>query len=116
MVDHSYEPNFSTFHPFFLTGTELQGCDGIKIEEHLPMAVKGVMTGLALTSMSAALFVGYNIFVNEKLSIHPSKLIGYMCYCEAISCFNALIWIVNPMEYICYFGLHYLYNWSTFTM
>jgi len=46
--------------------------------------------------MISATFIAITIFYNEKLRIHPSKLIGYMCICEAMASFNALIWAANP--------------------
>lgn len=65
-------------------------------------------------SMLAAIIVAITIFYNPKLRQHPSTIIGYMCICDALSCFNALVWAINPADFICYFGLHMAYSYSTF--
>jgi len=78
------------------------------------MGVLALFTVLAVFSMFCACYVAYTIFYNAKLSIHPSKLIGYMCLCEGIASYNALIWAANPEVVICYFGLHYLFSWTLF--
>ena len=100
--------------PFFLTGTALKGCNSsefvISEDNNLQRAM---YSGLALLSIVSSTIVATVIFYNEKLRIHPSKLIGYMCICEAASCFSALIWVINPKSYICYFGIHYLWNYTT---
>jgi hypothetical protein len=72
-----------------------------------------VYAGLAILSMIASIFVAFTIFYNKKLRKHPSKLIGLMALCEGISCFNALVWAVNPLDYICYLKLHLIFSLST---
>ena len=73
---------------------------------------KGVYASLAIVSMTASIFVAWTIFYNKKLRQHPSSLIGYMALCEGISCFNALVWAVNPLDYICYLKLHIIFSWT----
>jgi hypothetical protein len=86
----------------------LEGCENVK-NNTLSDQQKAFYVGIGSVSMVAASFVAWTIFANKKLSAHPSKLIGYMSLCEAISCFNCVIWAVGPQDYICYFGLHYLF-------
>ena len=74
---------------------------------------KGIYAGLAMFSMIASIFVAFTIFYNKKLRKHPSKLIGLMALSEGISCFNALVWAVNPLDYICYFKLHLIFALTT---
>jgi hypothetical protein len=73
----------------------------------------GFYAFIAILSICSSIIVALMIFYNPKLRIHPSKLIGYMCICEAASCFSALIWVINPRQYVCYFGLHYLWSYTT---
>ena len=75
-------------------------------------AERGAYVGLAFTSILTSATVAVMILYNPKLRIHPSKLIGYMCLCEAASCFSALLWVINPLNYICYFGIHYLWHYT----
>ena len=104
------EPSVSGFTPFFLTDHQLEGC-GMSFEQNdLTNVEKGIIGFLALVSISTSIAVASTIFWNPKLRLHPSKLIGYMCVCEAASCFAALVWVVNPMTYSCYFGLHYVWS------
>ena len=73
---------------------------------------KSVYAGLATLSMISSVFIAWTIFHNKKLRQHPSSLIGLMAICEGISCFNALVWALNPLDYICYLRLHELFSWS----
>jgi hypothetical protein len=73
----------------------------------------GLRAGVALLSMVFCSTIAITIFYNEKLRQHPSGLIGYIFVCEALSCFNALVWAIKPFNFICYFGLHYLYQYTT---
>ena len=71
------------------------------------------MAVVTLFSLLFSAVVAATIFYSRKLSMHPSKLIGYMCLCEAVQCFQSLIWLVDPYKYACYFGWHYLLSWIT---
>jgi hypothetical protein len=100
--------------PFFLySNSPLESCTDINYTS-IAAEVKGLYVSVSLLSMICSIFVAITIFYNEKLRIHPSKLIGYMCICEATSCYNALVWSIHPKDYICYFGLHYLFSWTSF--
>jgi len=76
------------------------------------MHLKAVYVVIGLVSMVSSVLVALTIFYNAKLRAHPSKLIGYMCISEGISCFNALVWAIGSFDISCYFGLHYLYSWT----
>ena len=94
--------------------SQLDGCSNITYGNTYYMSILGIFAFLAFVSMLCATFIALTIFYNEKLRIHPSKLIGYMCLSEAMASFNALLWVANPETIICYFGLHYVFSWSLF--
>lgn len=98
---------------FIFTGAKLIGCETTFASNELSNPERASIVILALISIVTSISVALTIFYNPKLRIHPSKLIGYMCVCEAASCFSALIWVINPLNYICYFGIHYLWHWTT---
>ena len=105
-----------SFMPFIL-GSTLRGCENVDSgSKFFGIEETGFLASLTLLSIAASLIVACTIFYNEKLSLHPSKLIGYMCLCEATQCFAALIWLIDPRQYSCYFGFHYLFHWLTFNM
>lgn len=101
------------FAPFLFTGQKLEGCDATFSTNDITMYERGGYVFLALLSIFTSGLVAITIFSSPKLSSHPSKLIGYMCLCEAASCFSALVWVISPTTIICYFGLHYLWRWTT---
>jgi hypothetical protein len=111
-LDRHIPSVFREFYPFVLTGTPLKYCDQIKPKADGSLE-NGFYASIAILSICSSIIVGLMIFYNPKLRIHPSKLIGYMCMCEAASCFSALIWVINPRQYVCYFGLHYLWSYTT---
>ena len=102
--------------PFVLysTPSPLEGCSLIDYNSQFTAVEKGIMSAVSILSMISSIMIATTIFYNPKLRIHPSKIIGYICMCEALSCYNALVWAINPQAFICYFGLHYLYSWTTF--
>jgi hypothetical protein len=100
--------------PFFLSTSPLAGCSNISFDNTKDSNLQRAMySGMAILSIVSTIIVATMIFYNAKLRIHPSKLIGYMCICEAASCFSALIWVIDPRAYICYFGIHYLWTYTT---
>lgn len=83
------------FRPFFLYSySPLEGCQHMTYNESASPLVKSIYVSLSLLSMFCSIFIAITIFYNPKLRIHPSKIIGYMCVCEALSCFNALVWAI----------------------
>lgn len=91
----------------------LDYCENVQ-KTHDTMQIRGFLAAVSVISMVTSLAVAATIFYNKKLSQHPSKLIGYMCLAEGLSCFNAMISSINTVDFICYFGLHYIFSWSTF--
>lgn len=88
--------HFFLEHAMLLAPSPLKACAEVSYEAGDSMGTKAVFAIIAFISMMCSLFVALTIFYNQKLSIHPSKLIGYICVCEAISCFNAMIWAIGP--------------------
>ena len=82
--------------------------------EYISVGLRATYTTLAIISIISTLFVFMTIFSNKKLRTHPSILIGLISLFECISCYHSLVYAVNPMEFIDYFGLHYLFNWTVF--
>lgn len=82
-------------NPFiFSSNSTLEGCENA-FYNNLSDGIKALYAVIALISMVLSSFVALTIFYYPKLRIHPSKLIGYMAMCEAISCFNALVYAVG---------------------
>jgi len=113
-LDRHIPAVFREFYPFVLTGSALKFCDQTSQKDANETNLEnGFYAFIAILSICSSIIVALMIFYNPKLRIHPSKLIGYMCICEAASCFSALIWVINPRQYVCYFGLHYLWSYTT---
>jgi len=51
---------------------------------------------------------------NKQLMAHPNKLIFYMCLCEGIIAYQAMICHLKVPNVICYFQLERLYQITTF--
>jgi|Transcript_34520 hypothetical protein len=51
---------------------------------------------------------------NKHLMAHPNKLIFYMCICEGIVAWQAMITHLGPQEIICYFGLDHIFVKTVF--
>ena len=114
LIDRDIPSVFREFYPFVLTGKILEGCNKTSQNSSDETNLEnGFYAFIAILSICSSIIVALMIFYNPKLRIHPSKLIGYMCICEAASCFSALIWVINPRQYVCYFGLHYLWSYTT---
>lgn len=43
-------------------------------------------------------------------------MIGYISFFEAISAYNMIVWISSTVEWIEYFGLEYIWKFTTFTI
>jgi hypothetical protein len=95
-LDRDIPSVFREFYPFVLTGAALKGCDKGKPINSDTNLENGFYAFIAILSICSSIIVALMIFYNPKLRIHPSKLIGYMCICEAASCFSALIWVIDP--------------------
>ena len=62
--------------------------------------------------MTGSVFVAATIFYSKKLQAHPQPLIAYICMCEAISSFNAMMQSVNPKTFADYFKLDELFSYT----
>lgn len=58
---------------------------------------------LATLSIIGLIVVAISIFLNKKLSGHPSPLIAKICLAEAIMCWNAFARFIKPKNVVCYF-------------
>ena len=116
MNNQSFDP-FKQGSPFmkvpsfnFLDLPTFEGCNGWRYDKG--SIYYGLYAVVAIISMLACVFVVITIFFGKNLRQHPSTLIGYMCLCEALSCFNALVWAIDPHDFMCYFGNHYLPSYT----
>ena len=68
---------------------------------------------IALLSMITCLFVSGTIYYDKGLrEAHPSLLLGMMSMTEFITCYSALIWQLNTVKVVCYFGMNTLFQRS----
>ena len=68
----------------------------------------------AMFSMMCTGFVALMMRNNKQLMSHPNKLIFYMCICEGIIAWQAMIIHLGTQELICYFRLDELFTVTTF--
>ena len=69
-------------------------------------------SGLCLWSIAGLIFVAITIFRNKKLQAHPQMLIAYICMAEACMSYNALIQVIGPVLFSCYFGLEQIFSYT----
>jgi hypothetical protein len=88
-----------------------------ELDKNCTVALKGshnyinfIYSAMAIPSILGSVLVALTIFYNKKLKVHPSPLIAYICICEAISCYNGLVWAVSSPYVICYFDLLYIFE------
>jgi hypothetical protein len=62
--------------------------------------------GLAGFSIIGLSFIATTIFMNKKLQGHPQPMIAIMCVVEACMAYNALIQVIGPPYFACYFYLN----------
>ena len=60
---------------------------------------------LFFLSVSGLIFVATTIYYNKKLQAHPQPLIAVICVVEALMSYNALLQVIDPSFFACYFGL-----------
>ncbi|CDW72257.1 phosphatidylinositol phosphate kinase [Stylonychia lemnae] len=63
-------------------------------------------------SMTGSVFVASTIFYSKKLQAHPQPLIAYICMCEAISSFSAMMQSVDSKVFASYFGLDEIFSYT----
>lgn len=54
-------------------------------------------------SAAGLLIIAFTIMLSSKLQAHPQPLIAWICIAEACMSYNALIEVINPVTFICYF-------------
>ena len=77
---------------FILTGEVLPECEST---DHHTNIQNFIYIGIAAASIIGSSLVALTIFYNKKLQTHPSPLIAYICMCEAVTCFNGVIWALD---------------------
>ena len=65
-------------------------------------------------SVMGLLFVAQTIFYNPKLQTHPQKMIAFICMAEAMMSYNALVQVIGPVYFSCYFGMDQVLTWTFF--
>ena len=76
--------------------------------------LKAMFAIVGSLSIIACMFVTISIFSVTKLRAHPNGMIGFISLFEGISTFHTVIWAVQPMEYIQFFGLQNLFKMTMF--
>jgi len=76
-------------------------------------AQRAIYSALAVLSILGLTVVALSIFLNKKLSGHPSPLIARICIVEAVGCWSALIRYLRPKVFICYFQSYVLFGNAT---
>lgn len=56
----------------------------------------------------ASVFVTVSILSVPKLRAHPNIMIGFISLFEGISCYHTVVWSINSMQFIEFFGLQNL--------
>jgi len=84
----------------------------VRIIYILFLKVRLIKVIVAFLSMTGSVFVAATIFYSKKLQAHPQPLIAYICMCEAISSFNAMMQSVNPKTFAGYFKLDQLFSYT----
>ena len=61
-------------------------------------------------SMLLSLLVVVAIYCNKELrDTHPSMLVLMMSLAEFITCYNALVYQLNTVKFVCYWGVEKMY-------
>lgn len=60
--------------------------------------------------MIGTVFVATTIFYSKKLQTHPQPLIAYICICEALSSYNAMMQAIEAKSFINYSYLDILFS------
>ncbi len=72
-----------------------------------------LFTGLFIISVIGLIFVACTIIYNKKLQAHPQMLIAMICLAEACLSYNALLQVIDPVYFSCYFGIEKLLTYTT---
>lgn len=72
------------------------------------------IVAFAIISIIFTSSVAYMMKKNPQLMAHPNRLIFYMCICEGIIAWHAMIAHLCPERVVCYFKLQELFEHTTF--
>ena len=75
-------------------------------------ATLGVYAALFGLSVLGLIFVAQTIFYNPKLQTHPQMVIAFICMAEAMMSYNALVQVIGPVYFSCYFGMDQILSWT----
>ena len=73
-----------------------------------------LFTSLFIISVIGLIFVACTIIYNKKLQAHPQMLIAMICLAEACLSYNALLQVIDPVYFSCYFGIEKLFTYTTY--
>ena len=91
MDNHTYDMEF-----FLSSPDEKMVLDYCHLaKSNLSNEEKFIYSMIAMFSMSGSIIVALSIFYKKKLQAHPATLIAAICFTEAISCFNGVIWVIG---------------------
>lgn len=86
--------------------------DMIDVETYIDDNLKAFFSILGAVSICASVFVTISIFTVPKLRSHPNGMIGFISLFEGIACFHTVVWSINSMSYIQFFGLQKLMQYT----
>jgi hypothetical protein len=79
---------------------------------HINEDMKAAFSLVGAISIMASIFVALSIFSVPKLRAHPNIMIGFISLFEGISAYHTMIWGLNSMEFIEFFGLQNLMQYT----
>ena len=65
-------------------------------------------------SVAGLIFIATTIMFNQKLQTHPQPMIAWICIAEACMSYNALLEVINPVTFICYFSTYRILGYTLF--
>lgn len=63
-------------------------------------------------SIFASIFVFISVFSVPKLRAHPNNMIGFISLFEGIGTYHTVVWAINSMQFIEFFGLQKLIQYT----
>lgn len=94
----------------FSTGEEYVGdCSRyLDIGDYVSDDLRAAFALVGFFSIIASMFVFISIFTVPKLRAHPNNMIGFISLFEGITTYHTVVWAVNSMQFIEFFGLQNL--------
>jgi len=78
----------------------------------VPENLKAAFSLVGALSIMASTFVFISIFSVKKLRAHPNIMIGFISLFEGISAYHTVVWAMNSMSFIEFFGLQNLMQYT----